>query len=277
MPPRQQSRLKEEESLYVNEEDRKQLEALPESVREGILYERHLQITEENERKQLKYRNNPFCEESETDSESKDVNNGDGRAMPRILTKTSFDVFKNVVLRRDVLLNIVYRRAIEKLKGYYVKIRLPEGYSVYKILRVYEDKRYEVGGVVTNKWMTLGRNKDRKEINIQSISNAAVTKEEYMKYIQENVIPGGDKELLRLYKRLFRDLETGITEEEMNYALSQKRRFSKYGKITVKRRVELKVQLEKARLENNQKEIEKIEKELKELEELSDTEHAQDK
>lgn len=266
MPPRQQSRKKEEECLYLNEEDKKQLESLTEAQREEILYERHMKKTEENERKELKHRRRGFGEESETESESKDYF-GHERSIPKIESKTSYDLFKNIVLRRDVLLSIVYKRAIERLKGYYVKIRLAEGYCIYRILRVYENKRYEVGGIVTNKWMTLGRNKDRKEISMQSISNSPVTKEEYNRYIEENIIEGGDKGIMRLYKRLSRDLEGGITEEEMNYSLSQKRRFLQYGKIAVKRRIELKVLLERAKTENRKEEAEEIEKELKEIEE----------
>ncbi|KAI5190076.1 hypothetical protein NEMIN01_0861 [Nematocida minor] len=272
MPPRQQSKKKEEDGLYLDEEDKKQLELLPEAAREEILYERHMRKTEAKERQELKHRRREFGDESDSESESKDVYGIHEKAIPRIVSKTSFDVFKNVVLRRDDLISIVYRRAIDRLKGYYVKIRLPEGYCVYRILRVYEDKRYEVNGVVTNKWMSLGRNKDRKEVNIQSISNAPVTKEEYSRYARENTIEGGDKEILRLYKKLSRDLESGATEEELNYSLTQKRRFSKYGKIAVKRRIELKVMLERAKAEDRQNEVEEIEKELKEIEDAAGSE-----
>ncbi|KAH9386167.1 uncharacterized protein NEMAJ01_1063 [Nematocida major] len=277
MPPRQRSRVREEESLYKNEEDRKHLESLSEAVREGILYERHLQLTEEKERKELKHRNSSFGMESETDSESRGMDSFSERSIPKIVTKTSFDVFKNVVLRRDMLLDIVYRRAIDKIKGCYVKLRLTEGYCVYKIQKVYEGKRYEVSGVVTNKWMTLVRNKDRKEINIQSISNGHVTPEEYDRYIKDNVVPGGDRDLLRLYKKLSRNIETDTTDDDIDYSLSQKRRFSKYEKIAAKRRVVLTVQLERARQEENLQEIQEIEKELREMEEHAEGSQPSDK
>lgn len=269
MLQKQKSRKKEEDGLYLNEEDREQLQLLTEAEREEILYERHIRKTEENERKELKHRRRGFGEESETESESKDVFGYSERAIPKMEYKTSFDLFKNIVLRRDTLLKIVYKRAIDRLKGYYVKIRLAEGYCLYKILRVYESKRYEVGGVVTNKWLSLGRNKDRKEVNMQSISNAPVTREEYGKYARENLIEGGDKEIMRLYKRISRDLESDATEEEMNYSLAQKKRFLQYGKIAVKRRIELKVMLERAKAEDRKADAEEIERELQEIEDAS--------
>ncbi|OAG29431.1 hypothetical protein NEDG_00564 [Nematocida displodere] len=254
----------DEEDLYLGAEDKKQLESLPEIERERILYERYSDRLRKAERKELEQRAGKFGEESESDSFSRERESRD-KAIPRITTaKSSYDVFKNIVLKRDTLLKIVYKRMIDKLVGYYIKIRLPSGYSIYKILSIYEGKTYEVGGGVTNRWMSVGRKKDRKEVNIQSISNLLVTEEEYNEYTRDNTVVG-DKDTIKLWKKLSREIEEDPTEEELNYILSQRRRFLRYGKVTTRRRLELKALLSKAREENDLGQVKEIEKELKEI------------
>lgn len=254
----------EKDELYLGPEDRQRLEALSEIEREEILYERYLQRVGEKERKHLEQivreqENAPSEESGKEDRE---------RAMPRIpSSKTTFDVFRHVVLPRSTLLKIVYRRTIEKIKGYYVKIRLPSGYCVYKILKVTEGKRYEIGGIVTNKWLHIGRKKDKKEVNIQSVSSAPLLEEEYLEYARDNSLPG-DREGIKMWKKMALEVETDQTEEELGYAISQRRRFLKYGKVAARRKIELRMLLEKAREEENAELAESLERELREIEEM---------
>ncbi|KAI5184356.1 hypothetical protein NEHOM01_0101 [Nematocida homosporus] len=262
MSPKLQRQRHEEEDLYLDWEDQKQLEALPEVEREKILYERYIERVRANERKEIEQRVRSFGEESESDSFSRESE----KVFPQSSAKSTYEVFKCIVLSRDTLLKIVYRRAIDKLKGYYIKIRLPTGYSIYKISDVYEGKKYELGGIVTNKWMVVQRKKDRKEINIQSISNVLATEEEYREYLRENVVPG-DKEALKMWKKISREVEADLSEEELNYSLSQRRRFLRYSKVVTRRKIELKALLDRARDEHNTEQIAVLEKELKELEE----------
>ncbi|KAI5192623.1 hypothetical protein NECID01_2016 [Nematocida sp. AWRm77] len=251
-----------DEDVYLSWEDKEKLEALPEIEREKILYERYIEKVRENERKELEHRVKVLGEESESDScsrETKDL------SFPR---KNSFqgtyDVFRTVVLKRDIISKIVYRKIIEKLKGLFVKIRLPTGYAVYKILKVYDGDKYEIGGLITNKWMVLGRSADRKEVCIQSISNAPVTEEEYIKYKKENEVPG-DKECIRMWKKLEKEIEMDLSEEDLDYTLSQRRRFLPQEKTLTRRKIELKSLLAQAKNENNKEEIRKIEQELREI------------
>ncbi|KAI5171326.1 hypothetical protein NEFER03_0685 [Nematocida sp. LUAm3] len=258
--PRVQSKRKEENDLYINWEDRKRLEALPEVEREEILYERYMTRLKEKERKEIEQRVKSFGEESEEDT--KDLPE---KAFPRSSTlKSSFEIFKYILLRRDTFLKLVYRRAISQLVGYYVKIRLPTGYSIYRIDKIEEAKRYEVSGVVTNKWLSLSRKKDRKEVAIESISNSPPTEEEYEEYVKDNSVPG-DREAIKLWKRLTKEIETEPTNDEANYSLSQKRRFLRHGKVVAKRRIELKTLLSKAKEEGNTKEIKRLEEEINDM------------
>ncbi|KFG26808.1 uncharacterized protein NESG_00964 [Nematocida ausubeli] len=272
MSLKQPRRMQKEEKLYIGEEDRNYLESLPETVRERILYERHLKKTEENERRELKHRNNLFTEEDETESDSsKDTKRKKEKTAPAVPSKaTTYDVFKAVVLRRSTFVSNVYKKALKSFEGYYVKIRLLEGYHVYRITKIYEGKRYEIEGKVTNQWMCLERAGDRRQVNIQSISNRGISKEEYTKYIEENAIAGGNKTLQKMQVRLSKCLEKRMSEEEQDYSLGQMRRFSKDRRITAKRRLVLKVTLERAKNEGNLKEIEDLEREIQELSEPSE-------
>ncbi|KAI5183031.1 hypothetical protein NEIRO03_0658 [Nematocida sp. AWRm78] len=271
MPLRQPKRMQKEENLYTSEEDRIHLESLPETVRERILYERHLKKTEDNEKRELKHRNSRLIEE-ETESESEEdiVQKRDKIRSLKQSRPVSFDMFKCTVLCRNTFVSNMYKRTFKLLNGYYVKIRLEDGYHIYRISKIYEGKRYEIDGKVTNYWMHLERAGDKKEVNIQSISNKAITKSEYSKYIKENIVPGGDKSLQQMHNKLIKSLESRMSEAEQDYSLGQMRRFSKDQRIAAKRRVELKVRLEKAKSENNLEEVDEIEKELHELAEPSE-------
>lgn len=256
----------EKDELYLGPEDRQRLEALTEIEREEILYERYLQKIGEKERKHLEQMVKMKEQENEHSEESGKEDRE--RAMPRIpSSKTTYDVFRHIVLPRNILLKIVYRRTIEKIKGYYVKIRLPSGYCVYKILKVTEGKRYEIGGIVTNKWLHIGRKKDKKEINIQSVSSTPLLEEEYLEYARDNILPG-DREGIKMWKKMALEVETDQTEEELGYAISQRRRFLKYGKVAARRKIELRMLLEKAREENNPELAESLERELQEIQEM---------
>lgn len=264
MPPRAASRECEEEDLYYGHEDRKRLESLSEVERERILYERYVERVRDSEKKELEQRakGKPGKKESytaftKTDREREPLK-GNGRS--------TYEAFKYGTLRRDILIKIVYRRIMDRLKGYFVKIRLPSGYAVYKISRVYEGKRYEIDDVATNKWLQIIRKKDKKDVNIQSISNALLTEEEYEDYIKDNT-PPSDNEVQKMWKKLSREIEGDISSDEFNYSLRQRRRFFRYGKATTRRRIELKALLERARDEEDIAQIEEIEKELKEIEE----------
>ncbi|KAI5180368.1 hypothetical protein NEOKW01_0672 [Nematocida sp. AWRm80] len=260
------SNKNDSDHLYLDLEDRERLESLPEIEREKILYERHLQWIKEEERKELESRVGYLEDDNELDSISKESSDANDRGYHKHQKSSTYDIFKHTILSRDTLLRIVYRTIIDKITGYYIKIRLPSGYCIYKVLKVYEGKRYEVGNIITNKWMTVGRKQDKKEVNIQSISNVPVTKEEYLEYIKDNPVPG-DKESIGMWKRISKEIEMTPSDEEANYTLSQKRRFTKYSKVTTRRKIDLKALLERAKIEHNQQQIQQIEKELKELEE----------
>jgi len=254
---------KEEEDLYLDLEDKKNLERLPEMEREKILYERYVEKTRAAEREELTRRERGEDAKKEAERGSR---GGRDKALPRNENaKSTYDIFRRIQLKRENLEKILYRKSINEVKGYFIKIRLPHEYAVYRITRVYEGERYEVDGIITNKWMSAERSTDKKEVNVQSVSNSEITEKEYEEYCRRNVVVG-DREAIRMWKSFVRETEADPTDEELDYSLTQRRRFLKQGKSVTRRKIELRALISQAKDENDKEALERLQQELQEIE-----------
>lgn len=254
--------------LYHSVDDQKELLALPEVEREQILYERHKESERRRERKEIERKLNSYVLSGSSEEHPWADNGEEGAEAARRwedpVSKSTFDRFKQAVLRRDQILSILYRTGINRLKGYYVKIRMANGYKLFRIKKVYEGERYCVVShekKMSDRWFEIEGSGSRQKISIQNVSNDAAREAEYEEYKEGNKVVS-DKEASALWKRLCDETEKPMDSEELEYMLDQKRKFSSDGKLTARQRIELMAALAQAKEEGDLKEAEEIEKKL---------------
>lgn len=229
-----------DEGLFYSEEDRERLLSLPEIERERILYERHSERERKKEKREIERKLSTYIS-SEEDSVEEGEREREHRRHPSTLPYLSF---KKIVLTRNWLASNIYKKNINNINNFFIKIRLANGYKIFRILRVYEDKKYAVGKDTTNKWLEVGNNSSREVVNIQSVSNGSVREEEYAEYRSNNKVPS-DKEAEALEKRL-REIERPMDAEGVEYMIKEKRKF-KENVVKAKRKVEILRELEEVR------------------------------
>lgn len=129
----------DQHSLYEDSEDEKRLNELPETEKEKILYERHLQLQKLNEKKEMdakmRERESSTLKEKESPQMKKEIKKQENEDF-------TFDEMNKIVIKRDDLINNIYRPCFDRCIGQWVRVRFETGYALREILDIERGKAY---------------------------------------------------------------------------------------------------------------------------------------
>ncbi|KHN70219.1 hypothetical protein CWI42_020540 [Ordospora colligata] len=170
------------EELYESTEDREALMKMPETRREEILYERHLERQKLREKKELEekmYRGSKKDDVSVKDKDGgKDVFTGEGG------DEQEFLEFSGCIVSRDMIARNVFKPFFEGFVGHFTRARINGLYVVVKILGVSKGEVYGIWmkgqEVKTNRYLDVSTGtKTYTRFKIENVSNSPLLNEEY--------------------------------------------------------------------------------------------------
>lgn len=160
------------EELYESPEDREALSRMPETKREEILYQRHLQLKRFKERKELEERVSRLGQRPTTVVEEK------------ASEKNDFIEFSKCMVSRDMIARNVFKPFFDEFVGHFTRARINGLYLVAKIVGVEKGEVYSVyvdkKETRTNRYLRISTGtKVYNKFRIENISNSPLLEEEY--------------------------------------------------------------------------------------------------
>lgn len=163
----------DQHSLFEDSEDEKKLNKLPETEKEKILYERHLKLQKLKEKKEMDLKMKERQKNKTIKAEKKI------QELPRLGNEDfTYDEMNKILIKRDQLVNNIYRPCLDDCIGQYVRVRFETGYAIREILGIirkepYDLKNYEGRKARTNKYIKVQKTADTIEtLPIFTISNS---------------------------------------------------------------------------------------------------------
>ncbi|ELQ75561.1 Paf1/RNA polymerase II complex, RTF1 component (involved in regulation of TATA box-binding protein) [Trachipleistophora hominis] len=160
-------------NLYQDSEDEEKLMKLPEAQREAILYNRYMKIKKLEEKKEVEHRIDELHEQGTKEH---------GTAVQEECI--TYDMLCDVLVPRTLLAKNVYRPAIDRLVGNFVRVCFKSGYVVKRVEGMQRASEYFVEESTknyrTNKNICIVRGSGAREcIPMSFISNSRPSFAEY--------------------------------------------------------------------------------------------------
>lgn len=194
----------DKEELYESPEDREALLRMPETRREEILYQRHLQLKKFKEKKELEEKVSRL-ERSER--------------VEAVESVSDFAEFSQCIVGRDLLANNVFKPFFEDFVGHYTRARINGLYLVAKIVKVSRGPVY--GVAVNRKEARMNRylsvstgTRVYDNFRIENISNSPLLEEEY-EDVWRSFNIGPLSKVRERYARLVRMMGRELSDEEV--------------------------------------------------------------
>lgn len=217
------------EDLYIDEEDRKRLEALSDKERNEILLERHLKLSN-------------CISKVELEKKISAVENRSSIKEEPMNTEEKISKFCEMVFKRDFLVKNCYKPFFKLFIGHYVRTRIGDIYYAAKIVGIREANEFtlDVGSksFKTNIALDIEFKGNLKTgVSLTFLSNGPVSFSE-----SRAVVESGNYDFKKHqygYKNVVKKMETHLTDEELELAQKERRRFFSSYKKNVLRKIEL--------------------------------------
>ncbi|KRH94924.1 Paf1/RNA polymerase II complex, RTF1 component (involved in regulation of TATA box-binding protein) [Pseudoloma neurophilia] len=192
-------------SLFEDSEDEKKLNQLPETEKEKILYERHLKLQKLKEKKEMdqkfkEIKSLPEKQELKQETKKKIEN----------FENFTYDEFNSILLKRNELVNNIYRPCFNECVGKFIRIRFETVYAIREILSIEEGKIYEIMNnqgrkAKTNKYIKVKKGTNTTEnMSLNQISNSNLEHIEFDYFKRK--IPNFPIKKIKIKTEKFREL-----------------------------------------------------------------------
>ncbi len=170
------------EELYESAEDREALMKMPETRREEILYERHLERQKLREKRELEEK---MCRGGKKEiARMVDEDGGKDVCKEEDGDEREFLEFCGCIVSRDMIAKNVFKPFFEGFVGHFTRARINGLYVVVKIVGVSKGEVYGIWmkgqEVKTNRYLDVFTGtKTYVRFKIENVSNSPLLKEEY--------------------------------------------------------------------------------------------------
>lgn len=200
----------DKEELYESPEDREALLRMPETKREEILYQRHLQVRKFREKKELEEKIAKLESRTSVLDNETEAKNG---------TESDFVEFSKCMVSRDMLMRNIFKPFFDEFIGHFTRARINGLYVVVKIVKVTKGEPYSLrlsrNEVKTNRYLGVSTGtKVYGNFKIENISNSPLLEEEYEDVWRSFKI-GSVAKIREKYMQLVRTMNRGLNDEEI--------------------------------------------------------------
>jgi RNA polymerase-associated protein RTF1 len=208
------------EELYESPEDRERLMGMPETKREDILYQRHLQLKKFREKKELEEKVQRLGTKSQQPSATE-------REATKLEPEGSyFEDFSSCIVTRDMCVENAFKPFFEDFIGHFVRARINGLYMVAKIVGVSKGRSYQVPlrkhKIFINRYLSLSTGtRSYENFQLENVSNSPLLEEEYEDVWRSFKI-GNMSKIKAKYAQLVRTMSRRLTDDEITKMVANK-------------------------------------------------------